>query len=149
MTLSTLVTAVQFSFPTLKPDEDLTPKTDWLTHFWTTVAHILPNNPWRQTTIAERQSQRQQEITVSAVLFQALGMIAHDLYQEQIQTEQLSHYLTPLQTLDWQKENRFWLERGVTQVGTKGKPIISNTRTTIKLCYQVLKEHLGIFVTPK
>ena len=149
LTLSTLVTAVQFSFPSLKSDELLTQKTDWLTHFWTTAANILSNDPWRQTTIAERQSQRQQEITVSAVLFQALGMIAHDLYQEQIQTEQLSHYLTPLQTLDWQKENRFWLEKGVTQLGTKGKPIISNTRTTVKLCYQVLKEHLGITRSPQ
>ena len=149
LTLSTLVTAVQFSFPTLKSDEDLTAKTAWLTQFWQTAANTLPQNPWRLVSSTERQNQRQQDITVSAVLFQALGMIANDLYQETIQPEQFHHYLNPLTHLDWQKDNHFWLERGVTQIGTRGKPIISNTRTTVKLCYQVLKEHLGIFISPK
>jgi len=149
LTLSTLVTAVQFSFPNLKSQDEQTTKTQWLINFWAITANILPNNPWQQTLISERQTQRQQQITVSAVFFQALGMIAHDLYQENITVEQLNHYLNPLKMLDWNKENRFWLERGVTQIGTTGKPIISNTRTTVKLCYQVLKEQLGLILTSK
>jgi len=149
LTLSTLVTAIQFTFPTLKPQEDLTDKTKWLIAFWTAIANTLPNDPWRQTAIAERNSQRQKEITVSAVFFQALGLIAHDLYQDKILCHQLNHYLEQLKNLDFHKENRFWLEKGVTQIGTKGKPIISNTRTTVKLCYQVIREHLGIALVVK
>ncbi|MEB3309553.1 MAG: DNA sulfur modification protein DndB [Snowella sp.] len=149
LTLSTLVTAIQFNFPNLKTQDELPDKIEWSIDFWTTIANTLPADPWRQASTAERQTQRQQQITVSAVLFQALGMIAHDLYQEKVMTEQLGHYLNPLKTLDWNKENRFWLDRGVTQIGTTGKPIISNTRTTVKLFYQVLKEHLGLIVSPK
>ena len=49
-----------------------------------------------------------------------------------------------LPEIDWCRENRFWQERGVTQIGAKGEPIISNTKTTVDACYQALREFVGI-----
>lgn len=144
MTLSTLVTATKYMFPNLKSQKNLDAKTDWARSFWLTLARILPENPWREMTKQERSQQRQESLLVSAVILQALGMLAHDLYRENVPAESLEKWLKNLQKLDWQRNNPFWLERGVTQVGANDDPIISNTKTTVTACHKVLREFVGI-----
>jgi DGQHR domain-containing protein len=144
LTLSTLVTATKHMFPNLKSKKDLEPKVDWATRFWATSASTLPDDPWKIKTKEERCQQRQESLLVSAVIFQALGMLAHNLYQEDVPAEDLMKWLRNLQNLDWRRQNKFWLERGVVQVGSTGEPIISNTKTTVNVCHQILQEFVGV-----
>jgi DNA sulfur modification protein DndB len=88
--------------------------------------------------------QRQELLAVSAVVFQALGMLARELYLEGVPEEELIKWLARLQEIDWRRSNKLWRERGVTQVGATGEPIISNTKTTVDACYKVLREFVGI-----
>jgi DNA sulfur modification protein DndB len=88
--------------------------------------------------------QRQESLAVSAVVFQALGMLARELYLEGIPEEELVKWLARLQELDWRRSNELWRERGVTQVGATVEPIISNTKTTVDACHKVLREFVGI-----
>jgi len=78
------------------------------------------------------------------VTFQALGMLAHDLYVEEVSSDRIQNWVTKLKKVDWRRENKFWIERGVTQMGAQGNPIISNTRTTIDACHRVLREFTGV-----
>lgn len=144
ITLSTLVTATRYMFPDLKDKEDFDFKLEWAVKFWNTVASLLPDNPWQSKNKEEQCQQRQDSLLVSSVLFQALGMLAHDLYLEGVVQENLDKWLNRLQEIDWTRDNKFWLERGITQIGAKGEPIISNTKTTVELCHQTLKEFIGI-----
>jgi DNA sulfur modification protein DndB len=75
-------------------------------------------------------------------------MIGQDFYQQELEFDAIQTRIKQLNQLDWDKDNRFWLDKGVTQIGTKNKPIVSNTRTTIKLCYQVLREQLELIPQP-
>lgn len=149
LTLSTLVTATQRMFPNLK-SKNLKSKTDqeslidWATTFWAATASIIPNDPWRIMNKQERATQRQELLAVSAVVFQALGMLAHDLLLERVPAEDLVNWLGRLQEIDWQRDSQLWRERGVTQVGASGEPIISNTKTTVDACHRVLREFVGI-----
>lgn len=144
MTLSTLVTATKYMFPNLKSQKKLEDKTDWARSFWLTLANVFPDNPWRVMTKQERSQQRQESLLVSAVILQALGMLAHDLYQEDVPANALEKWLRNLQKLDWKRNNKFWLERGVTQIGATDDPIISNTKTTVNACHKVLREFIGL-----
>jgi DNA sulfur modification protein DndB len=144
MTLSTLVTATRHMFPNLKSKKDLEPRTDWAATFWAATASVLPNDPWRARSKEERSVQRQESLAVSAVVFQALGMLARELYLEGIPEEELVKWLARLQEIDWRRSNELWRERGVTQVGATGEPIISNTKTTVDACHKVLREFVGI-----
>jgi DNA-sulfur modification-associated len=56
--------------------------------------------------------------------------------------ENLVKWLSRLGEIDWCKGNKFWLERGVTQVGATGEPIMSNTKTTVDACHKVLRENV-------
>lgn len=144
LTLSTLVTATQHMFPNLKSKKDLEPRIDWAATFWAAAASILPNDPWRIKSKEERAAQRQESLAVTAVVFQALGMLARDLYLEGVPEEDFVKWLARLQEIDWRRENELWRERGVTQVGAQGEPIVSNTRTTVDACHRVLREFVGI-----
>ncbi|BAZ19261.1 DNA sulfur modification protein DndB [Nostoc sp. LEGE 06077] len=144
LTLSTLVTATQHMFPHLKSQTDLEPLIDWATTFWAATANIIPNNPWRIMNKQERATQRQESLAVSATIFQALGMLAHDLYQEGVSAEKLLQWLSRLQEIDWKRNNQLWQDRGVTQVGSQGEAIISNTKTTISACHRLLREFVGV-----
>lgn len=86
MTLSTLVRATQYMFPHLKSrkERDWQLEMKWATAFWSTTASILPDNPWEIKSLEKRRQQRQESLAVSAVVFQSLGMLAYDLYQEAV-----------------------------------------------------------------
>ncbi|WP_200892329.1 DNA sulfur modification protein DndB [Aliterella atlantica] len=144
LTLSTLVIATKYMFPNLKSKKDLELKIDWATTFWAAAASTLNDDPWQIKTKAERCQQRQETLLVSAVIFQSLGMLAHNLYQEDVPGEDLIKWLRNLQNLDWRRQNKFWLERGLVQVGTTGEPIISNTKITVNICYKILQEFVGV-----
>lgn len=144
LTLSTLVTATKFMFPHLQATSNLENFKQWASQFWQQAAQSFADDPWQPTTIEIRHHQRKNTIHTSSVLFQALGLIAHDLYKTPVTPQELRQYLRNLNKLDWQKNNHFWLDRGVTQLGTKEIPIISNTRNTVNLCHQTLRDCLGI-----
>ncbi|MDJ0676734.1 MAG: DNA sulfur modification protein DndB [Calothrix sp. MO_167.B42] len=144
LTLATLVRATQYMFPNFKSKEDLEQLVDWAATFWKTAASNLPQDPWQIKSKQERAAQRQESLAVSAVLFQALGMLAHDLYQEGVPAENFFQWLTRLQEIDWQRNNQLWQERGVTQIGAQGEAIISNTKTTVSACHRLLREFIGI-----
>ncbi len=144
LTLSTLVTATQQMFPNLKSKKDLETRIDWATTFWAAAASLLPNDPWRIKSVLERAQQRQESLAATAVVFQALGMLARDLYLEGVPEEDFVNWLVRLQDIDWRRKNELWRERGVTQVGATGEPIISNTRTTVDACHRVLREFVGV-----
>lgn len=147
VTLATLVAATGHMFPHLKSKENLEVLTDWGATFWTAAASVLPDKPWAIKSKEERAVQRLKSLTVSAPVFQALGMLGHDLYQEDVPAEHLITWLNQLQKIDWRRDNEFWHERGVTQVGAQGEAIISNTKTTISNCHRVLREFVGIAAT--
>ncbi len=144
MTFSTLVTATQHMFPNLKSKKDLEVRIDWAMTFWAAVACTLPDDPWRAVDKTERDRQRQETLTVTAVVMQALGLVAHDLYVEGVPEEDLVKRLSRLQEINWHRDDPFWRERGVTQIGAKGDAIIQNTRTTVDACHRVLREFVGI-----
>lgn len=144
LTLSTLVAATKYMFPNLKSKKDLEQMIDWAIAFWTAAAGILPDDPWRTQSKEERAIQRQESLAVSAVVFQALGMLARDLYLEGVPAEELVNWLGRLQEIDWQRENELWRERGVTHVGAQEGAIISNTKTIVDACHRVLREFIGI-----
>ncbi|MFN9175628.1 MAG: DNA sulfur modification protein DndB [Synechocystis sp.] len=148
LTLSTLVTALQFIFPHLKNPDNLENYYQWSTQYWQLIADSLTDNPWQPYPLDRRKQQRQKDLRVSAVFFQAIGMIGQDFYQQELEFDAIQTRIKQLNQLDWDKDNRFWLDKGVTQIGTKNKPIVSNTRTTIKLCYQVLREQLELIPQP-
>ncbi|HEY9697668.1 MAG TPA: DNA sulfur modification protein DndB [Trichocoleus sp.] len=147
MTFSTLVTATQHMFPNLRSRNNLESRSDWATTFWTVVASTLPDNPWRVVSKKERDRQRQETLTVTAVVIQALGLVARDLYVEGVPDEDLMKRLSRLREINWHREDPFWRERGVTQTGAKGDPIIQNTRTTVDACHRVLREFVGVVPT--
>jgi DNA sulfur modification protein DndB len=144
LTLSTLVMATQHMFPNLRSKRDIEALTDWATAFWSSTANIFPGNPWSPRSKQERVQQREETLLVSAVVFQALGMLAHDLYVEEVIAEDLERWLTRLREINWQRRSELWRERGVMQVGAQGDPIISNTRTTVNACHCVLREWIGV-----
>jgi DGQHR domain-containing protein len=144
LTLSTLVTATQHMFPNLRSQQNLEALTEWAIAFWTAAAQAFHNDPWSIRSKQERIQQREESLLVSAVVFQALGLLAHDLYLEGKTAEELSQWLARLQEIDWYRQNNLWKERGVTQVGAQGDPIISNTRTTVNACHNVLREFIGV-----
>lgn len=144
MTFSTLVTATQHMYPNLRSKKDLEARSDWATAFWIAAALALPNDPWKVVSKKERDRQRQEDLTVTGVAIQALGLIARDLYTEGVPIENLFKRLSRLKDINWQREEPLWRERGVTQIGAKGAPIVQNTRTTVDACHRVLREFLGI-----
>lgn len=146
MTLSTFVTATGHMFPNLNSPEGLEPSIDWATTFWTVAANSFPDNPWRVMDKAERRHQRETSLVGTAVVIQALGLLARDLYIEEVAGEDLATWLGRLRELDWRRSSEFWRERGVTQLGSKGEPIIQNTRTTVNLCHQVLRVQIGVSI---
>jgi DGQHR domain-containing protein len=144
LTLSTLVTATKHMFSHLQSQKDLEPKIDWATAFWEAAAISFPDRPWEKKNKEERARQRQESLAVSAVIFQALGLLGRDLLQEEVPAAEVGKWLARLGEIDWRRDNEFWLERGVTQVGEAGKPIVSNTKTTVNACHKVLREFLGV-----
>lgn len=144
LTFSTLVTATHHIYPHLALEADLKPWINWAVTFWATIGTILPNDPWKIQNQQERYRQRQESLAVSGVVFQALGKFGHDLYLENVPADYLDQWLARLQEIDWRRENLFWQERGVTQIGAKGEPIISNTKTTVDACHRALREFVGI-----
>lgn len=144
LTFSTLVSATRYMFPNLKSMQDLQPRTDWAATFWAAVASILPEDPWKVKSKEERAIQRQQSLAVTAVVFQALGLLARDLYLERVPEDELVKWLGRLREIDWRRANKLWREQGVTQVGATGEPIISNTKTTVDACHRLLREFVGI-----
>lgn len=144
MTLSTLVNATQHMFPNLQSKTGIEPLIDWAATFWAATASVLPDNPWQVMTKEERRQQREASLVSTAVVVQALGLLARDLYTEELPEEDLRKWLMQLQDIDWQRSSAFWRERGVTQLGSKGEAIIQNTRTTVNLCHKVLQEKLGL-----
>jgi DNA sulfur modification protein DndB len=144
LTFSTLVKATQYTFPHLKSRDNLEPLMDWVATFWAGVASILLDDPWRPQNQEERFETKQESLAVSAVVFQALGMLAHDLYKENVPGEELIKWLSRLREIDWQKNNQLWHERGVTSIGGSGELIISNTKTTISACHKILCEFVGL-----
>jgi DNA sulfur modification protein DndB len=145
LTLATLVSATHHMFPHLKSPEDVPELTAWASAFWQAAAKSLPKDPWIQKSALDRSQQRQESLVVSAVVFQALGLLARDLYLEETRKSEFKPWLAHLKELDWRRENRFWLERGVTQVGVNSV-IISNTKTTIDACHRILRETTGVHV---
>ncbi|MBO3459111.1 DNA sulfur modification protein DndB [Aetokthonos hydrillicola Thurmond2011] len=144
LTLATLVAATQHMFPHLQSKKNLESFIDWATTFWAAVASVLPQEPWSIKSKDERAAQRQESLAVSAPIFQALGMLAHDLYQEGIPAENLAQWLGKLQEIDWKRNSQLWQERGVTQIGAQGEAIIPNTKTTISACHRLLREFVGV-----
>lgn len=143
LTLSTLVTATKYMFPNIKSKENLELITDWAATFWAAAASQLPHNPWQVRSSKERQEQRDNTLLVSSVLFQALGLLGHDFYQQGIPAVELVQWLENLNQLNWQKDHPMWFERGVTQIGNQDKLIISNTKSTVNNCYKILREFTG------
>jgi DGQHR domain-containing protein len=144
MTFSTLISATQQMFPNLRLEKDLETLSEWAIAFWVAAASTLPDDLWRAVGKEERNRQRQENLAVTAVVFQALGLIAYDLYREGVPSEDLLKRLSGLKAINWQRENPLWKERSVTQIGAKGVPIVQNTRTTIDACHRVLREFTGI-----
>ncbi len=144
LTLSTLVTATKHMFPNLNSQKDLEARIEWAATFWAAAASVLPDDPWRIKSKEERAIQRQESLTVSAVVLQALGMLARDLFLEGVAAENLVKWLVRLGEIDWRKGNELWLKQGVTQVGATGEAIISNTKTTVDACHRLLQEFVGI-----
>jgi DGQHR domain-containing protein len=146
LTLATLVSATGHMFPHLQKDtqENLEPLINWGATFWMAVANTLPQEPWRIKNKQERAAQRSESLAVSAPVFQALGMLGHDLYQEDVPAENLVQWLNRLKEIDWRRDSELWRERGVTQIGGQGEAIIQNTKTTVSNCHRVLREFVGI-----
>jgi DGQHR domain-containing protein len=144
VTFSTLVTATQHMFPFLKEKKDLESMIDWATTFWAATASLLPEDPWQIKNEQERANQRKLSVAVSGVVFQALGMLAHDLFQESVPASNLVNWLRKLTEIDWRRDNDLWRERGVTQIGGQGEPIIPNTKTNIHACHKILRELIGV-----
>ena len=144
LTLSTLVQTTKHMFPHLKLKQDLEEEIDWAVAYWKAVIDNVPNKSWDIQTKEQRRQQRSESLIVSAVVFQALGMLAHDLCGENVCAEDLEKWLIKLQEINWSRENKLWLEKGVMQIGANQLPIISNTKTTIRACHQVLRELVGI-----
>lgn len=144
LTLSTLVTATKYMFPNLKSKKDLEPRIDWAATFWAASASVLPNDPWRIQSKEQRIQQRQESLAVTAVVFQALGILARELFLEGVPSEEIVKWLGRLREIDWRRSNELWRDRGVTQVGAQGEPIISNTKTTVDACHRVLREFVGV-----
>ncbi len=105
LTFSTLVTATRHMFPYLKSKEGLEPLTSWATTFWAATASVLPNDPWSIKSKEERTKQRQNSLAVTAIVFQALGMLAHEFYLEAIPEEDIVQWLYRLRKIEWQREN--------------------------------------------
>lgn len=148
ITLATLVTATGYMFPHLHKEsqDNLEPLIEWGTKFWIAVATVLPQEPWKIKSKQERAAQRSETLAISAPFFQALGMLGHDLYQENVPAENLVQWLNRLKEIDWRRDNQLWQERGVTQIGGQGEAIIQNTKTTVSNCHRVLREFVGIAV---
>ncbi|MEG3438297.1 DNA sulfur modification protein DndB [Pannus brasiliensis CCIBt3594] len=144
ITLSTLVTATRYMFPNLKNNHQFEFKLEWAVHFWETISKIFPNDPWQLKDLEEQRQQRKSSLLVSAVLFQALGMLGHDLLVEGVSPDELIKWLNRLQEVDWHRIHPLWLNKGITQPGVKGEVIISNTKTTVELCHQALREFIGL-----
>lgn len=146
LTLATLVAATQHMFSHLQKDadENLEPLINWAATFWIAAANNLPQEPWTIKNKQERGAQRLESLTVSAPVFQALGILGRDLYQESVPAENLGQWLKSLKKIDWRRDNEFWKERGVTQLGAQGEAIIPNTKTTVSNCHRVLREFVGI-----
>jgi DNA sulfur modification protein DndB len=134
-------------YPRLNANDSLEQKIDWAMTFWAAAASALPDNPWRVISKIERKQQREDSIVGAAVVFQALGLVGRDLFNEGVSSENLVKWLAYLAEISWDKEEDIWLQRGVVQLNAKGARIIQNTRTTVDSCYHVLRELLG--VTPK
>jgi DNA sulfur modification protein DndB len=147
ITLSTLVTATKYMFPNLKNTTNLELKINWAVGFWQALVTIIPCDPWQIQSKEERHQQRQTSLIGSAVVFQALGILAHDLYLEGVPEEELIKWLARLEEINWLRDNEFWRERGVTQIGATGEPIISNTKTTVSACHRALQELVGLAPT--
>lgn len=144
MTFSTLVSATQHMFPNLRSEKDLEDRSDWATTFWAAAAQTLPDDPWRVVNKKERDRQRQEDLMVTGVVIQALGLVGRDFYAEGVPSEDLCKRLSKLQEINWRRDELLWRERGVTQIGAKGNPIVQNTRTTVDACHRVLREFVGI-----
>lgn len=144
MTFSTLVSATQHMYPSLRSKKDLEARSDWATAFWIAAACALPDDPWRMVSKQERERQRQEDLIVTGVAIQALGLVARDLYIEGVPGENLLKRLSRLKDINWRRDEPMWRERSVTQMGAKGTPIVQNTRTTVDACHRVLREFVGI-----
>lgn len=144
LTLSTLVQATKRMFPYLKYQQDLDAEIKWAVAYWQGVINNLPDKSWDIQTKEKRNEQRSESLIVSAVVFQAFGMLAHDLCQENVCAEDIKKWLKKLGEINWSRDNSLWLEKGVTQIGANNVPIISNTKTTVKSCHRILRELMGI-----
>jgi DGQHR domain-containing protein len=146
LTLATLVAATQHMFPHLQKNaqENLEPLIDWAATFWIAAARTFPQELWKIKSKQERAIQRLESLAISAIMFQALGMLGHDLYKEGVPADHLVRWLNRLKEIDWRRDHEFWRERGVTQLGGQGEAIIQNTKTTVSNCHRVLQEVVGI-----
>jgi hypothetical protein len=64
--------------------------------FWAAAASALPGNPWRVISKIERKQQREDSIVGAAVVFQALGLVGRDLFNEGVSSENLVKWLAYL-----------------------------------------------------
>jgi DGQHR domain-containing protein len=143
LTLSTLVAATQHMFPRLKKNEDLVPLTAWAISFWKSAARHLAES-WQPTAPDARNAQRSESLAVSAVVFQALGLIANDLRVEGAPLDNLPQWLSGIKQVDWRRTNPLWQQYGILQPGSNGELIISNTRTTVQSAHRLLQEFVGL-----
>lgn len=144
LTLSTLVQTTKHMFPHLKSKQDLKVEINWAVAYWKAVIDNLPIKSWDIQTKEERRQQRINSLVGTAVVFQALGMLAYDLCKEEVCAEDLEKWLKKISEINWSRDNNLWLEKGITQIGANQLPIISNTKTTIKACHRFLRELVGI-----
>ncbi|MBD2101023.1 DNA sulfur modification protein DndB [Leptolyngbya sp. FACHB-261] len=144
LTFSTLVKATQHMFPGLTSDDGLELRTYWATCFWTATARSLLGDPWEIQSSSKRIKQRQQSLLGSAVIFQALGLLAYDLQLEGISAGNLPQWLFRLGEMDWSRENALWQLHGVTTIGSQGVPILQNTKTSIDAAHRILRDFIGL-----
>ncbi len=144
LTLSTLGTATQAMFPGLEQGQGaLDDYQAYATAFWTAAAGALPGQPWSGDR-GVRAALQQESLVCAAILFQALGRLAHNLWQhEQVPAEDLALWLTPLGAIDWRRANPEWVRLGIAQNGANGV-IVSNTKTTVSALHRYLQTMTGV-----
>lgn len=93
--------------------------------------------PWPQTF-----PERDKYLTRTSVVFAALAVVGHDLYNSSIPKEEMFLRLQTLGKLDWRRSNLAWV--GILGVEKDGKVQPASSRPAIDGTIRFLRERLGL-----
>lgn len=102
--------------------------------------YIFDNfNEWKHIISGEvtAHSSRQTSISTYGVILEALGILGNEFYKNNVSN--WNKILDELNSINWSRNNHFWLHRFVQSDGTLRK-----STYTVKMSYIGIKQHLGI-----